>query len=357
MSEDASSLQGRAWELQAEGRLDEAYALTVSALDSIEREGNACSLDAANLLNELADLEVARQRFDAALTLAHRAYGIETALHPAAEHTAAAICGSTLTQLGELHRLKGDYVLAEHHLVEALTLAGTAFGHNSDETAVARNNLAMFYKYSGRFREARALYDQTLTAVTQSFGPRSLQASVILHNIGGVLHAQGEYAAAETPARQAWEISSECLGADDEHTLLDAAAYAAVLDGIGRHAESEPIYRRVHAAMLSRHGSMHVEVAAVEHNLAATLHERGENQEAETLYRSALHIRQQLLDGSPDLALTMNNLGRLLRLCGRAPEARDLALRATQILAACLPADHPSRVAAERNLHLALAEA
>jgi tetratricopeptide (TPR) repeat protein len=356
MSDDANALQARAWELQAEGRLDEAYTLTMSALDSIEREGSGRSLDAANLLNELADLEAARQRFDAALALAQRAYAIEAELRHVTGDTAAAIREATLTQLGELHRLKGDYALAEQYLIEALSLAGAASGHDSDQATMAKNNLAMFYKYSGRFREARTLYDQSLMAVKHRFGPRSLQASVILHNIGGVLHAQGDYAAAESPSRQAWEISSDCLGEDDEHTLLDAAAHAAVLDGMGRYAQSEPIYRQVHAAMLAKHGSMHVEVAAVEHNLAATLHELGEIQEAEMLYRSAMRIRRQLLDGSPDLALTMNNLGRLLRLSGRTEEARNLARRAAQILAACLPTDHPSRMAAERNLRLALAE-
>jgi tetratricopeptide (TPR) repeat protein len=354
MSEGAVELQARAWQLQAEGRLEQAFEIAEAALRCIEGADGADSPDAANLLNDLADIARQRQDFDSALGFARRARIIEYSLGTAfSGDTAAAIVGATLALLGDLYRVRGDYRRAERKHLEGLELAEATFGADSEASAVAHNYLAVLYKYAGRFREARELYKHTLGVMTRAFGPRSLQVSVVLHNIGGVSHAEGEHAAAEAPARQAWEISRELLGEEDEHAQLDATAYAAVLDGLGRYAESEPIYRRVHAAMGARYGGCHLEVAAVEHNLAAVLHECGRLDEAEALYRSALHTKMRLLDArSPDLALTLNNLGRLLRLRGRLGEAKVLAVRAAEILERSLPADHPSLIAARRNLSL-----
>lgn len=52
------------------------------------------------------------------------------------------------------------------------------------------------------------LYQQAL----RSTDKESLACATIHHNIGGILHAQGNFAAAEEPARKAWDISRRLLG-------------------------------------------------------------------------------------------------------------------------------------------------
>jgi tetratricopeptide (TPR) repeat protein len=182
-------------------------------------------------------------------------------------------------------------------------------------------------------------------------GEESLATAIIYHNLGGILHAQGNYAAAEEPGEKAWRISRRLLGEDDPRAMLDGAAYAVILDGLKRYNESEAIYRRALGIFERNFGAQHYEVAANLHNLAAALTAQGQYEEAEQHYRRALAMKEsQLGADSPDVALTRNNLGSLLNDQGRPAEALPLLENAVAILDKRLTAGHPYLVAARNNL-------
>jgi len=352
---DAAELQERAWALQSEGRLEEALVVSQEALSLVAATDGAESADAANLLNDLAQLERDLQHYESALSFALCAHDIEQSLGDQfVGESATQIRVFTLTLLGELWRLRGDYAQAEGHLKDALGRSIAVFGEASEAVADARNNLGMFYKYSGQFAAARKLYEQALRTFTAAHGPVSIPVSVILHNIGGVLHMQGDFAAAEEPGRRAWEISRQLLGEDHPSAMLDAAAYASILDGLERYDESEPIHLQVLHFMIKTHGADHYEVAAALHNLAAVLEMRGREAEAEAHYRRSMVLKERLLGKtSPDLALTRNNLGRLLHMTGRSREGAILLQTALAALESQLPPENPHLVATRRNLRQA----
>ena len=351
----AAELQERAWTLQSEGRLDEAFDACLAALARSEAEDGAQCPDAANLLNDLAQIERDRQRYESALAYAQKAQAIEFSLGDRfTGESAVRIRAATSSLLGELWRLRGDHARAEAHLKQALAGLIPTFGETSEEVAEARNNLGVLYKYSGQFAAALRLYEQALRTLSAACGHLSLPVGAILHNIGGVLHAQGDFAAAEEPGRRAWEISRRLLGDDDATAMFDAAAYAAILDGLERYEESEPIHLRVLSFMSRTYGPDHYEVAAALHNLAAVLDLRGRPAQAEQHYRRAMAIKERLLgNASLDLALTRNNLGRLLHMTGESREAVTLLQEAVTIMEPQLPADHPHLQAARRNLRQA----
>jgi len=352
----AVELQEQAWKLQAEGNLEQAAVTCRNALLLLEESGEAGSPDAANLLNDLAEIENERQNFKVVLALAERAQEIEDRLGDCFTGAAAAqICAKTKGLIGEICRLHGDFPRAEASLNEALQILATEFGEASVEVAEARNNLAVFYKYSGRFDEGLRLYRQSLRTLTAIYGEDCLASSVIYHNIGGILHSKGDFTAAEPPGRKAWTISRRLLGEDDPRTLFDAVACAAILDGLQRYGESETIYRRVLAIFEATFGPEHYEVAANLHNLAAVLCTRGDLDEAEQFYRRALAIKEKLLGAdSPDAALTRNNLGALLNLAGRPEEATGLLQSAVAVLQDRFTPDHPHLALARANLKSAL---
>lgn len=353
----AIELQQQAWNLQAEGRLDEAFDVCCEALRLIEVCEGSQSPDAANLLNDLAELQCDRQDFVAAMTFADRARAIVDALGDRfTGEDAARIRIKTFGLLGELQRIQGDYDNAEPALQRALTIADATFGAASEAAAETRNNLAVLYRYCGRFSAAQQLYEDALRTIAASQGERSLAAAAVYHNIGGMLHAQGDFAAAQAPAWEAWQISREVLGDDAPGTLQDLCAYAAILDGLERYEESERLYRQALAAWQNAVGSEHYEIAANLHNLAAVLARRGFLQEAEEHYRRALAIKEKLLDeDSVDIALTRNNLGRLLAEAGRPAEALTLLRQAVASLENRLAPGHPHLEAARKNLRDALA--
>ena len=159
----AVELQEQAWNLQAEGKLEEAAVTCRNALLLLEESGEADSPDAANLLNDLAEIESERQNFQDALVLAERAQSIEDRLGDVfAGEGAAQIRARTMGLIGEICRLRGDFVRAEVSLNEALRIVATEFGEASEEVAEARNNLAVLYKACGRFDEGLRLYQQAL---------------------------------------------------------------------------------------------------------------------------------------------------------------------------------------------------
>ena len=350
--ERAIELQEQCWALEAEAKLDEASCACREALQLMEAAEGAESPDVANLLNDLAEIEQERQHFTEALALAERARSIEDALGERyTGETAVRIRARTLMIAGEICRIQGGYSQAERNLEEAMAISVAAFGEASEEAAAARNNLAVLYKYWGRFDDGLRLYTRALESIIAIHGDESLASATVYHNIGGILHAGGNFAAAEEPARKAWEISRRMLGEADPRTMLDAAAYAGVLDGLERYDESEPIYRRALAIFEQGYGPEHYEIAATLHNLAAVLAATGRPAEAENSYRRALAIKEKLLGpDNPDVALTRNNLGKLLASLGRMIEAGPLLQAAVAVLAKRHSSSHPHLCAARENL-------
>ena len=88
---DAADLQERAWALQSEGKLEEAFAVSQEALALVAAAEGAESADAANLLNDLAQLERDLQHYESALSFARCAHDIEQSLDQFDHETATRI--------------------------------------------------------------------------------------------------------------------------------------------------------------------------------------------------------------------------------------------------------------------------
>jgi tetratricopeptide (TPR) repeat protein len=340
----AMALQAAAWRLQQQWRLADAAAALAAAIAAC---GDQAPLDVANLLNDLADVEAQRGDFCRSLDLAQRALRLGPADAGAGgDETVARIRCRSLELSAAAARTQGVYREAERALEEALGLATAVFGAASFDVAQLNNSLGMVYKYWGRWDDARRLYDLVLQAVRASDGDDSDAAASVYHNLGGLLHAAGDYAQAEAPARRAWDIARARHGDDDLETMRHAAACAAILDGQGRHDESVAIYRRALAVHERVCGPHHPEVAGTCHNLGAALAAQGALVEAARQYRRALAIHERTIGPeAPEAALTRQQLGRVLCAIGRADEGRRLLRVARRALAARLPASHPFRTA------------
>jgi tetratricopeptide (TPR) repeat protein len=126
-------------------------------------------------------------------------------------------------------------------------------------------------------------------------------------------------------------------------------AWAGLLDGLGRHAESEPIYRR--ALLAWEHLGVPEEVAVCCNNLGALCAAQRRWPEAEAWYRRAVAIKRERLGPQhPDLALTLHNLAVLLKQMGRWAQARACITEALAICEERLAANHPHRLACSRLL-------
>jgi tetratricopeptide (TPR) repeat protein len=244
--------------------------------------------------------------------------------------------------LGAALRQQGDYAAADAPLLLAIELAET-MPEFPDRAASAWNNLGVLCKFAGWFDRGEEAYRRAL-AFAERIGnlpERDMTTATILHNVGGLDHARGRFATAEEPSRRAWEIRRRHLGEDDPAVLADAVAYAAVLDGLGRYAESRPIYERALAVYERIFGPEHYETATTLHNLALVEHNEGHPDRAAERARRSYEIKVKLLGRNhPDTGLSAMNLASLLPAAD-ADEADALLTEALRAFETALAPDHP----------------
>lgn len=250
--------------------------------------------------------------------------------------------------LGTALRQQGAYAEAEPPLVRAVDLA-ESMPERPERAAGAWNNLGVLCKFAGWFDRGADAYQRALDRAHTVADPvaRDLTAATILHNVGGLDHARGRFADAEEPSRRAWEIRRAHLDEDDPAVLADAVAYAAVLDGLGRYAESRPIYERALAVYERIFGPEHYETASTLHNLALVERAEGRLERAAGLARRAYAIKVKLLGRNhPDTALSAMNLASF-----GPPDASSLLAEALPALESALAPDHPHIARCRQLLH------
>ncbi|MBC7975368.1 MAG: tetratricopeptide repeat protein, partial [Myxococcales bacterium] len=242
--------------------------------------------------------------------------------------------------LGTVLRVLSRYDEAERHLRAAVRWARRLGPH---ELAASQNALGMLFKYTGRYAEAVRLYSGALHALEALFGCHDVRLTPILHNLGGVEHARGQFAHGEAYARRGLAIRRRWLGHDHVQVAADEVALGALLEGQGRLGDAARLYRRALRVFEHSYGRGHYEVAVTCNNLGTIAYARGRNAEALAFYRRSLRIKARMFgDGHPDVAVTRDNLAIVNRSLGRhARGARPVYPRALRVRARVRPGAPP----------------
>jgi tetratricopeptide (TPR) repeat protein len=243
-----------------------------------------------------------------------------------------------------IDRALGDFAKARAGYRKALQAAERAWGPRDPEIGLLCNDWGVLEKFAGRYDDAGRLYRRALNLIR---APAELPN--LFHNLGGLDHARGRFAAAERWARKSVEARRKLVDPSDPRLLADEAALAAILARRGDHAAAERIYRR--AIRFFRRAGARYEVAVNANNLADSLADRRRNAEAARWYREALRLKRAVLGARhPDLALTLNNFAALRRDTGRRAEALKLFAQALTIFEDTAGPDHPHTGAVRKNL-------
>ena len=165
----------------------------------------------------------------------------------------------TIRGLASITRALGRHLQAESMLKEAVTLAEQTFGSKDGDVATAGrssgargdvadalNDLAVHYRHAGSYDVASNLHHRALAIAEQALGDNP-QTAAILHQLGVLEHARGQYAAGERFARRSADIRLKTVGPDHPQLAADLAMIAALLDGQGRHVEAESMRQRAAA--------------------------------------------------------------------------------------------------------------
>jgi len=240
----------------------------------------------------------------------------------------------------------GRYRHARSMFRWALLVAETSFGVRSAEAAGVLNHFGMLLKYSGRFDDAVVVYRRSLR-IARPF--RNDLTADLYHNLAGAEYGRGNFAKGEIYANLGLRLRLKVEGGCGLGVAGDIAALAALVEGLGRTAEAEEMYRK--ALPVVEVFCDWPTVTVVLNNLGALCQQDGRLGEAESLYRRAILLKRTLLGRShPDLAVTLNNLATLYKRMGRIGRASALYRRALVILEGKLDASHPHLLGCRANL-------
>lgn len=236
---------------------------------------------------------------------------------------------------------------AAGHYREARRFAQAALRRAPDPAwqAAAHTELGVIGKFAGHFAEAERNYRAARPLIAKLYGTESREMATYWHNLGGLDHARGRWKAGERASRRSVEIGRAVLSVDDLELHAHEVAYAALLDELGRHDTSLPIYRR--ALVAYRRAGDRYEVATTLHSLAAAEHSAGRSSEARAHYNEAIIALRGCVGGAhPDVGRALHNLATLELELGQTKRANQLRARAIDNLRASLGADHPTTRAA-----------
>jgi tetratricopeptide (TPR) repeat protein len=329
------------------GQLAVAEREIERAISGFSRAAGRDHPDTANARVERAQIRIARGEHARAMRDLDAAIASLLAVRGGGAPVAELAVNALLVASRAL-RETGQYAAARDRARTALRLATRRLPRVSPFTAAAHNELGMIGKYAGWFALADRHYRAARPLYRRIFGATSREMATLFHNLGGLEHARGEFARGEPLARAAVEIGRRVLPAGDPELLAHEVAHAALLDGLGRHAESTAIYRRALAAYTRRFGRVHYETASTLHNLAAAEHELGRLALAHRHYLESLRLHERLLGPShPEVGLGLYNLGVLEQSLAPRDAPRRLR-RALSIFRRRLGASHPhTRACAE----------
>ncbi len=267
-----------------------------------------------------------------------------------AEHTpyqySCAVRGVAL-----VHQRTGRYEEARVVLLEALRTAEARSAVDSLELGNCLNDLGAIYKFLGHFDKAQTSYRRSLEACDLEYGEQPSELGATLcHNLGGLAHARGDFANGEPFARRGVGIREQLVGEHHPDVASDLVAWASILDGLGRHAESEPLYQRARDIIAKHAGETSYEMAVCLNNEAAALHSSGECSRAESAYLRALEIHTSLGIDHPDIGTIYSNLAELSRSQGRHEQATMHYQHAMELLETLLGLEHPKTIACREAL-------
>lgn len=258
----------------------------------------------------------------------------------------AGLRAERLARTGALHRSGGEPSLAEPLLREALAAAEGAYPGDAVRLAHALNELGLVCKDLARYDEARDLYERALALLNETPEAHPGDIATLLHNLGGIAHARGEWAAAEAHARRGLDLRRASGPGDDEALAADMVALGAILDAREKYAEAERLYLDALTIFEREPDANAVDISVALNDLGASYAQQGMLPAAVATLDRAVEIKRRVLGSEHhSLGRTLNNLAVVHERLADHERAAMLYAAALNILERSLGAEHPASLA------------
>src|SRR5580693_8422966 len=248
-----------------------ALAIAGEGLAVLAAAGLGSGTDAAAVLVARAEIEESLDRFgDAAATATAALALLEDVVAAGDAEDRLLLWCQAQERLAGLERLAGEFGAAAARLSATADRAAAAFGEASAAVVSAANALGVVYKHAADFDAAEGAYRRAMAAAGGQASPEPLILAGLLHNLGGLAHARGDFAAGIPLAER-----GVALGAGHPDVARDWNALGALYHLAGRSGDAAQACSRALAVFEDRYGPDHFEVAMTCANLAVLAGDRG----------------------------------------------------------------------------------
>lgn len=330
---------------------------TISAKDLIDQGAERLRIDnhmpsdvRANLLQTIASTYVALGLYDQALSLAQEAVDLK-------RDTAAGDMqiADSMGQLGNIHRLKGDYAKAEPELREALRLRQAHLKDDDPATIASLDDLGALLRNRGDFRDADAMFAQALQAAERRFGHDAPETARYVDDYAANLDERGKRIDAYALYQRALSIRQSAFGPDAAEVATSLLNLGVHLDESGRSGEAVKLLERAQSIRKKIYGPDHPLVGYADLALAGAYESQDQFDDAQQYAQATLEIfRKSLPADHPKISEALNMLAivRMVRrdFAAAVPLGREVLARFEKTLGP----DHPDTLTAKSNLAYAL---
>jgi CHAT domain-containing protein/tetratricopeptide (TPR) repeat protein len=259
-------------------------------------------------------------------------------------HPESARC---LAQHAELGRLSGDLAAAGTRMDQALAIAGTALADSDAASFPIRIQAGALRLAQGRAAEAQGLLEAVV---------RDAQGDITLLNAAkgeliDVLDARGDYAAAETMARDVLTWQTGTYGSGHPVTVATLTSLASIYRKQGRLADAEQTFKEAFEQFGKVLGKDHRSTIVAANNLGEILEKQGLYDQAEPYLRAAADgSRKAFGEANPTTLISLNNLALLYESQGDFDKAEALYGSVAEAFGKSVGASHPDTLAFVNNL-------
>jgi tetratricopeptide (TPR) repeat protein/CHAT domain-containing protein len=236
----------------------------------------------------------------------------------------------------------------------AVAINKKILGEQHPATAASLGWLGGMLHDQGDFAAARPCFEQAVAICKKVLGEHPATAST-LNGLGSVLQAQRDYAAARSCFEQSLAIQKKALGEEHPATANSLNSLGGLLAAQRDYAAARPYYEQALAIRKKVLGEEHPDTAGSLINLGALLQDQGDYATARRYFEQALTIQKKVLgEQHPVTANSLAFLGSLFSDQGDYAAARPYCEQALAIRKNVFGEQHPATAVSLSNLGLLL---
>jgi tetratricopeptide (TPR) repeat protein len=222
----------------------------------------------------------------------------------------------------------GNLVSAETNLRKLVKRMARKQGDDSIELAVHLRQLAQVLQSEGKWQDARATMQRSLSIEEKNLGPGSADLVSTMYWLINQPEAEGDAATNLALMRRIVGIHAITRGTDDFEYGAALNFLGVMLTNAEQYPEAESVTRDALLVLEKHREKFAPYYATTLSNLAVLLVERNDVAAAEELHRQALAIWDEPVNANhPGVSFTLNGLASLLQQRDAVAEAKELYRR------------------------------